>query len=691
MDLTVFHAEFFHALVDTRRQDFDAHIAAVADITRDLRGITHDARHQRCHELDRIVFFEITGLVGHHAVSRCMRLVERILRETDHVIEDGLGSRAADAVADTARDLHLAVFVQLAVDEILLFLQHDGHFLLGHRAAHQVRTAVAVACEITHDLHDLLLIDQAAVGDVKDRRQFRAGIADMRRILLIVDIFRDRVHRTRPIKRDPCDDIFEAGRLQIFHKLRHAAAFQLEHPTGVACGDHFVNARIVVIHFREIDLDAVIFLDHLQRVANDRQVAQAQKVHFEQAQFLDRRHRKLRRRALIRQIQRHIFIDRRLGDHHARRVRGRVTRHTLDRLRHVDNLARFHIGLVHLREFRTGCERLINRHAQLKRNRLGDLVGLGIADAERPADVAHRLFGLHRTKGNDLRNTILTVFARHVVDDLRPAFIAEVDVDIRHADTLRIEKTFKDQIVFDRVDVRNRQTVGDDRTRRRAAPRPDHDLVLLRVIDKIPDDKEIFHIAHGLDRAQFVLQTVDQILRRIFSVAFNQAVTAELAQIVAVRHALRRHEFRQVILAETEIKITGLSDHVSVLDRFRDRCKDFPHLSLTLKVKFVVREAHAVLVIERCRGLDRQQYIMRLGIFPPHIMHVVGRHQWDRKLPRELQHVVIDCALLIEALVLQLQIEIARTEDLQQRLSLCLGARIVACQQPMLHVARQTT
>ena len=82
---------------------------------------------------------------------------------------------------------------------------------------------------------------------------------------------------------------------------------------------------------------------------------------------------------------------------------------------------------------------------------------------------------------------------------------------------------------------------------------------------------------------------------------------------------------------------------------------------------------------------------MRLGIFPPHIMHVVGRHQWDRKLPRELQHVVIDRALLIEALVLQLQIEIARTEDFQQRLSLCLGARIIACQQPMLYITCQTT
>ena len=690
MDLTVFHAEFFHTLVDARRQDLDAHVAAVADITRDLRGIAHDARHQRRHELDRIMLFEVARFVSHHAVSRCVRLVERVLREADHIIEDGLRSRAADTVTDTARDFDLAVFVQLAVDEIFFFLQHDGHLLFRHRAAYQIGAAVAVACEIAHNLHNLLLIDQASVGNVKDRRQLRAGVADMGRILFVVDIFWDRVHRTRPVKRDPRDDILEAGRLEVFHKLRHAAAFELEHPAGIAGGDHFVHTRIVVIHLRKIDFDAMIFLDHLECVANDRQIAKPQKVHFEQPQLLDRRHRKLRRRALIRQIQRHIFIDRRLGDHHARRVRGRVTRHTLDRLRHVDNLARFHIGLVHLSEFRTGRERLINRHAQLKRNRLGDLVGLGIADAERPADVAHRLLGFHRTEGDNLRNTILTVFARHVVDDLRPALIAEVDVNIRHADTLRIEKTFKDQIVFDRVDVRNCQTVGDDRSRRRAAPRPDHDLVLLRVIDKIPDNEEIFHVAHRLNRAELILQTLDQMLRRILSVTLDQSVMAKLAQIVAVRHTLRRHEFRQMILAETEVKRTRRGDYIGVLDGFRHSREDFPHLCLALEIELIVRKPHPLLVIERGRGLNRQQHVMRLGVLPPHIMHVVGRRQRNRKFPREAYHIVVDRAFLIETLILQLQIKIPRAEDVQKLLGFSFRARVISVQKPVLHVARQT-
>ena len=82
------------------------------------------------------MLFEVARFVSHHAVSRRVRLVERILREADHIIEDGLRGLAADPVTDAARDFDLTVFVQLAVDEIFFFLQHDGHLLFGHRAAH---------------------------------------------------------------------------------------------------------------------------------------------------------------------------------------------------------------------------------------------------------------------------------------------------------------------------------------------------------------------------------------------------------------------------------------------------------------------------------------------------------------------------------------------------------------------------
>ena len=86
------------------------------------------------------------------------------------------------------------------MDEVFLFLQHDVHLLLGHGAAHQVGTAVAVASQITHYLHNLLLIHKTAVGNIQNRCQSIIHIFDFLRVFLVFYVFRYRVHGTRSVK-----------------------------------------------------------------------------------------------------------------------------------------------------------------------------------------------------------------------------------------------------------------------------------------------------------------------------------------------------------------------------------------------------------------------------------------------------------------------------------------------------------
>src|SRR5579875_477987 len=62
----------------------------------------------------------------------------------------------------------------------------------------------------------------------------------------------------------------------------------------------------------------------------------------------------------------------------------------------------------------------------------------------------------------------------------------EVDIDVRHAHALGIQKPLEQQIVLQRVYVRNLHDVRHQRSRRRATPRPYRDVMLLRVADKIP-------------------------------------------------------------------------------------------------------------------------------------------------------------------------------------------------------------
>ena len=147
-----------------------------------------------------------------------MRLVEGILREVDHLVIDVVRRRLIDAPRDAARD----VLLRITIDEVLPLLLHDLRFFLAHGTAHEVRASHRVAGEITHDLHDLLLVDDTAIGRLEDRTDLRAVVADRFRVLLALYVLRDEVHRTRSVECDTGDDVLDALRLQPLHEILHA-------------------------------------------------------------------------------------------------------------------------------------------------------------------------------------------------------------------------------------------------------------------------------------------------------------------------------------------------------------------------------------------------------------------------------------------------------------------------------------
>ena len=79
------------------------------------------------------------------------------------------------------------------------------------------------------------------------------------------------------------------------------------------------------------------------------------------------------------------------------------------------------------------------------------------------------------------------------------------------------------------------QSIGNNASRCGTSARSHHDTVLLGIIDKIPNNQEIIHIAHGLDDIQFIVEALFQgksgiACRRILilPVALLQPVIAEL-------------------------------------------------------------------------------------------------------------------------------------------------------------------
>ena len=89
-----------------------------------------------------------------------MRLIEGILRKVCHLIVDLVCDLLGDAIGDTARN----PLFHISVNEILALFCHNRSFLLGHGTAHQVASSKSIACKITDDLHNLLLVYDTAIG-----------------------------------------------------------------------------------------------------------------------------------------------------------------------------------------------------------------------------------------------------------------------------------------------------------------------------------------------------------------------------------------------------------------------------------------------------------------------------------------------------------------------------------------------
>ena len=140
-----------------------------------------------------------------------MRFVEGVAGKGCHFIKYTAGGIRVDAVFNRPRH----PFLLGSPDEYLPLLFHHIMLFLGHRAAHQIASGIAVACQVAYDLHHLFLIDHAAVSHVEDGGQLRGVVDDRIRAMLALDVARDGVHRARPVQGDGGNDILEVFRLHV--------------------------------------------------------------------------------------------------------------------------------------------------------------------------------------------------------------------------------------------------------------------------------------------------------------------------------------------------------------------------------------------------------------------------------------------------------------------------------------------
>ena len=323
-------------------------------------------------------------------------------------------------------------------------------------------------------------------------------------------------------------------------------------------------------------------------------------------------------------LQRH-DVDQRLGaDHDTGGVDRVGARQAFERLRELDDLLRDRVGVDRLAQLAARLEAVVERLAGTFRDQLRDLVDDAVGNLEHAARVAHGGARGHRREGDDLRDAVGAVLLAHVVDDALAAFHGEVDVDVGHRLAARVEEALEHQVVADRVDVGDRERVGDERAGGRAAARADRDAVLLREADEVPDDQEVVGEAHLLDRLQLVLEPLLELGGHLV-VALLQAFLALLDEVVERVAALRHVELRQQDPVELDLDVAALGDlerapHRVVLAGEVER-----HLLRRLEVEVVGLELPVVRVLQRVAGLDAEERLVCARVGVAQVVDVAGR------------------------------------------------------------------
>ncbi|KPQ09879.1 MAG: hypothetical protein HLUCCA09_02175 [Rhodobacteraceae bacterium HLUCCA09] len=413
-----------------------------------------------------------------------------------------------------------------ALQELGALGVHRRLDLLAHGPAQEVGAAERIARHLLRDLHHLFLVDDDALRLVEDVVDQRVDALALPEPVLDLAILGNVLHRARAVERHEGDDVLDAGRLHAAQRVHHARRFHLEHRDRPGRGVEAVGRLVVERDLADIvlgagvgrvDLGAVgadvqrapLAVDQVERVLHHGQRLESEEVELYQPRLLDPFHVELGRRHLRPRVlvERHQRVERAVADHHARGVGRGVAQQPLDLLA-VGEQAVDRLVLRLLAQARLVGQRLLDRDGldPLDRDQLGQAVDLTVGQLQHPAHVAHGGFRQERAEGDDLRHLLAAVAALYIVDHLLPPVHAEVDVEIGHRHPLGVQEALEEQVVTQWIEVGNRQRIGDEAARARAAAGTDGNVAILGPLDEIRHDEEVAGKAHPLDDAQLEVE-----------------------------------------------------------------------------------------------------------------------------------------------------------------------------------------
>ena len=511
-----------------------------------------------------------------------------------------------------------------------------------------------------------------------------------------------RAHRARAVERDRGRDVFEAVRLHLAQQRPGAPAVELEHPERVAAPEDLVGLGVghVLGQRLEVDVVAAVGAHVGDRVVEDGEVAQAEEVHLDQPERLAARVVELGDDLPV------LFaahdrdeLDERLAAHDdAGGVDPPLAFEPLEAKRGGDDLLGLRVLLVQRTELGRlavprvlGVEDTGQRHVPAhdrRGHRLGELLAHGERVPEHAGGVLERLLGLDRAVGDDLGDPVVAVLLGDVADDLAPATLVEVDVEVGHRHALGVEETLEDQAVLDRVEVGDPHGVGAHGPGAGPAAGSDPDAVVLGPVDEVGHDEEVTGVPLADDDVLLVAGLRRGILRNPVGIAHPQAPLDLLDEPGLLGLPRGAGEPRHVApLTLDERDVAALGDQQGVVAGLRQLAEQMAHLLRGLEVELVGVELEPTRVHEGRTRLHAQQRGVRRGVRCGRVVQVVRREQRQAKLGGQAQQLLVRLALDRDVVVHDLGVEVLGAEDVAQLGGCVEGLAVLPETQPRVDLA----
>ncbi len=264
-------------------------------------------------------------------------------------------------------------------------------------------------------------------------------------------------------------EVAEIARARAAQHLDLRATLDLEQSDGVARADAVVHGGVVEIDARQIGGPAFFARDQLDALLDERQHPEREEIDLDEARVVAGILVPLADDPVFHggALERHDLDEGTGGDHHPADVLRDVARQAPDFFGELAQL--FPEGRVFAPREPGELLQLVRQSTRPPVRQFRHQLDLSERQVERFADLTHRRPQPVGGKGADEADVLVAVALVDAADQLLADLAGKIEIDVGHRGEGVVQKAAEEEVIGDRVDVRQAEQVADDRRHRRTA------------------------------------------------------------------------------------------------------------------------------------------------------------------------------------------------------------------------------